>query len=721
MTMHYPPHTLAVTMQRIGTAGVAAFALVVMVLVLALPTASAQTQHQQVQQDGGPTGNPGKPSSPVRTAVVAGRAPVNAAASPLVGGTGAGSRHLAASRTNAKARPRQHNRLASQRDTLELDPINGFYDDFANSYQVPDTNRWRIGGGAFINNTWATRIPNFQVATLDGLNAKGNPYDTVRIGVSGRCDTLTSLPLDMTNVPIRQLDSIWLSFNYQVGGPFVQMMPEQFDSLLVQFKLAPDTNWVTKWFTLGDTTPVRGATTFRRASIKVGTEWLGYGFQFRFLNYGSRNGSGDIFSIDNVYMNYGRDSLDISGSRRRRDLAAATISNGPLFPYTALPYQHLNELAATGRANSLLADTVRAIFTTLNNYTAQAQEVPYSILATVVDSATGQQLIRQDDPFSFSSQFEGLGYFPFLRPFRAPEERVNVSLPRSSYADLGTWLNQPKANPTTLVTTFTLPDQDPQNNPYRRNDTISHRTRLASTYAYDDGTAELVRWTGGNNARMAQRFRIYKRDTLKAIQMLFPRTMQNTAPNRVIQFNLYAWPRLVPIRTNQPERFYVNISVTITPAANRDQYTTFPLLVPVIIDTGDFYIGWQQLSGVDNEVRVGVDINSEPGYNVFYNVFSNWEPDSTDKHPLCIRPVFPGTQGTTSLASQQQATLRSFPNPVSAGQSITFSRAVQRLRWRNSLGQLVLDMNLPEPSSQVVVPALAPGIYWVEGAKVVVR
>lgn len=614
--------------------------------------------------------------------------------------------------TRNKRRGTSPARLATQIDTLELDPVLGFYDDFANTLQKPDTNRWKNLGGVFINNTLAVKPINHQFATFDGLNARGNPYDTVRVGVAGRCDTLNSLPLNLGLFSAIQTDSVWLSFNYQVGGPFVQMMPEQFDSLLLFFRSPVDTNWTRVWFTLGDTTPTEGATAFRKAYVRVGPEWHTYGFEFRFINYGSRNGTGDLFSIDNVYLNDGRDSLDLRGSKRFRDLAASQIIKGPLFPYTQLPRLHLNELGSAG-AGTVLSDTVQAVFTTANNFTAQAQEVPYSIRATVQDSASGTMLETVDDPFTFSSSFEGLGYFPFLRPFRTPESRVTVGLPITALTQLRSFANTANPASTALITQFTLPNADPQNNPYRANDTIRLHSPLAATYAYDDGSAELIRWTGGNNARLAQRFYNYKPDTLKAIKMLFPRTLQNLAPGRIIQFNLFVWRELLPIRNNSPDRFYINISVQLTPAAIRDGYTTFPFAVPVLIDTGNYYIGWQQGTGVDQEVRIGVDINNSPGQNVYYNVTGNWQLDTTDNHPLCIRPVFTQTPRPLTVQESTQSLQRVYPNPASAGSVITLGGPTQSVRWYSSTGQLLHTQQQDLPTTAWLVPALPTGIYFV--------
>lgn len=577
-------------------------------------------------------------------------------------------------------------KTASQRDTLALDPVLGFYDDFANSAATPDTTKWVKGSGVYINNTFTRLQPNFNVATFDGLRANGTPYDTARVGFAFTCDTLTSLPIDLFNLPNNQGDSLVLSFDYQIGGPAVQFMPELFDSLSLYFKLPRDTNWTKVWFTLGDTLPIAPAKAFKRVMIPLGFQWQEYGFQFRFINYGSRNGTGDIFNIDNVYLNYGREQRDSIGSRRFRDIAGVKAKPLLFSQYTSIPRFHLFQ----GSCQATLTDSLSAQYTNQNNYTAFAQEVPYSIRITVDDSASGRRLESVDDPRQITSEFPILGYFNFLRPFRVPEERVKVSLPTAGLDSLSAFVQRPDTGITTLLTTYSLPVPDAQNNPYRRNDTLITATRLHNYYAYDDGSAELVRWTGGNNARMAQEFDLCTRDSLRAIEILFPKTLQNTFPGRTISFNLFVWPRLLPVRNNQPDRFYTNLGVTIVPAQLRNGYTSIQLFRPVLIDTGKYYIGWQQGVGVESEVRVGVDMDTEPGYKIWYNVNGNWFNDTTDKHPFCIRPVFgPVKRQPVSLDEQlagQQ--VKVWPNPV-AGQRLMLSGRHDQVEVFNLMGQPV--------------------------------
>ena len=72
-------------------------------------------------------------------------------------------------------------------DTLKLP----FFDDF-NQYSVwPDANLW-TDSSAFINYNFPINPPTLGVATFDGLDFEGNPYNNSNVNAAGLCDELTS-------------------------------------------------------------------------------------------------------------------------------------------------------------------------------------------------------------------------------------------------------------------------------------------------------------------------------------------------------------------------------------------------------------------------------------------------------------------------------------------------------------------------------------------------
>ncbi|MFT5921272.1 MAG: hypothetical protein ACI8TS_000600, partial [Flavobacteriales bacterium] len=97
-----------------------------------------------------------------------------------------------------------------------------FFDDFA-TYSLPTSNpeipvelqRWS-DDDVRLNCTFPILPPTIGVATFDGLDETGYPYNFVISDAYGPADTLTSLPIDLEG--FSEGDNIYLTFFYQGGG-----------------------------------------------------------------------------------------------------------------------------------------------------------------------------------------------------------------------------------------------------------------------------------------------------------------------------------------------------------------------------------------------------------------------------------------------------------------------------------------------------------------------
>ena len=141
----------------------------------------------------------------------------------------------------------------------------------------------------------AYQAPTIGCATLDGLDAVGNPYALNPTNAVGYADTLTSRRLLLGgNVPG---DSVALSFWYQSGG-IANGADAGEDSLIVEFRnTADDDPWQWVWSTEG----IDDDTAFHPVVIPiVGTEYFHNEFQFRILNYGALEGNVDTWHLDFV-------------------------------------------------------------------------------------------------------------------------------------------------------------------------------------------------------------------------------------------------------------------------------------------------------------------------------------------------------------------------------------------------------------------------------------
>ena len=149
---------------------------------------------------------------------------------------------------------------------------------------------------------WNTTNPiepiTIGVATLDGLNEFGLPYNNSVTNAYGIADYLTSKQIDLSGLGLN--DDVYLSFFYQAGGMGDNPNPQ--DSLIVEIKGA-DGVWKRKWSSEG-----MASSDFKQAYVKIyetNFDSLIYSnneFQFRFKNYASLSGNNDWWNIDYVRL-----------------------------------------------------------------------------------------------------------------------------------------------------------------------------------------------------------------------------------------------------------------------------------------------------------------------------------------------------------------------------------------------------------------------------------
>ncbi|MBK7390932.1 MAG: hypothetical protein IPI23_18200 [Bacteroidetes bacterium] len=77
-------------------------------------------------------------------------------------------------------------------DTLKLP----FFDDFSTYTVWPNADLWS-DSSAFVNFNFPINPPTVGVATFDGLDYEGNPYNNTNVNAIGLCDNLTSKAIDL--------------------------------------------------------------------------------------------------------------------------------------------------------------------------------------------------------------------------------------------------------------------------------------------------------------------------------------------------------------------------------------------------------------------------------------------------------------------------------------------------------------------------------------------
>ena len=215
-------------------------------------------------------------------------------------------------------------------DTIQLPII----DEFTSQSTYPNSEIW-VDNYVFINTTQADNPLSIGVATFDGLNENGYPYNFTSPTAFGQADYLTSKPiflnLNSSGNPALLSDSLYLSFYYQAEG--LGDKPEAADSLVVQFWSPNDNQWFSVWNTPGESLD----TNYKQVMIPIlDAKYLEPGFKFRFTNYATLSGSFDHWHIDYVYLTSFRSYNDTV----RDDVAFQYPLRTLLKEYTSMPWKH---------------------------------------------------------------------------------------------------------------------------------------------------------------------------------------------------------------------------------------------------------------------------------------------------------------------------------------------------------------------------------------------
>lgn len=114
-----------------------------------------------------------------------------------------------------------------------------FWDDFSNGIQA---SKW-IPKGASYTETIGNKAPSIGMVLFDGVDEAGKSY-SLQEKDQGEGDYLSSIPLDLSGIPVAQQATVYLSFYWQAGGK--GEVPDSNDRLTLQI-LTPSGTWLTVW------------------------------------------------------------------------------------------------------------------------------------------------------------------------------------------------------------------------------------------------------------------------------------------------------------------------------------------------------------------------------------------------------------------------------------------------------------------------------------------
>ena len=491
-----------------------------------------------------------------------------------------------------------------------------FIDDFSQQHFYPDASKW-IDNNVYINSNYAVNPISYGVATFDGLDSTGYPYNFLISTSYGIADYLTSKTIDLTVVT----DSVFLSFYYQPKG--IGNQPEPKDSLRLEFFRKSDSTWVRQWAVSGS-----ALASFKKVMIPVDTSFQNDAFQFRFKNYATLSGNVDHWNLDYVYLNDNRNHADTA----LNDVALTRDFYNMLNEFTAMPYTHY-KLNSTGNMATAIDVEYR------NNHSVD-YDVYYKY--EVIDDG-GAGVSIETYPGGSSTK-PAPSYSSLIEPQAVNNSPSNnfffpVDTGKTKVYQIKNYFNLQSG----AVTDFNL-----------KNDTVYSYQVFSNYYAYDDGSAEAGYGVLGIGSKLANQFNIKLSDTLVALNIYFNPVTYNHSDK---SFKLKIWASLSPEIVIYEQSGYYNPDYSFT-----NELLKYNLDYPIYLPAGTYYFGYQNIT--EDFLTIGYDLNHDNSNRVFMNTEGIWE-NSNYAGSLMIQPVFKYDDVLVSIneITETNAKTLFYPNP----------------------------------------------------------
>jgi hypothetical protein len=521
--------------------------------------------------------------------------------------------------------------------TMELP----FWDDFSfvqdSAHVYPNDTLYMSGKSVWVNNGVGINPPTIYVATFDGIDSLGKPYNINEVLAKGFADKLISRPINLGNLPAVQNDSVHFSFFYQPTGK--REAPDQDDNLSLYFK-NKNGNW-DKVFEVGNSVNL-DPTIFHYQVIPVDNEkYFHENFQFKFQNFARLSGPYDSWNLDYIYLNKRRWDLQINS----HDQAFTKPITSIFKQYQAIPIKHIidtaSEILISPKATSY------NLYRTINNDGGK-RSFGYKTSSRLIEREGGvtttKSFLIDDDGDIFGAPL-ALTHFEFeiTEPF--PVDSLNKESD-STFIDFKIEM---------ISQDDSIDDESAFYYPinFTVNDSISSRFALLKYYAYDDGTAEYGAGLNQPGGELAYLFDMFTKDsdTVAFVDIHWPEFGDNSSQNVILKF----WRAT----GNSPSTEIYRQTIPINRRTG-NQFFRYPIEEPVGVKE-KFFIGWEHTSTV--VVPVGLDKNTVSGEKIYYNTAGTWEQNLTVNGSLMIRPVFGPGKGSIVTGITDEKSFRVYPNP----------------------------------------------------------
>lgn len=503
-------------------------------------------------------------------------------------------------------------------DTLSLPFMDDFsYSQLAPDHKYPDQSLW-MDRDVYVNTTYPVLPPSIGVATFEGLNEFGIPYDTSGAVQINPADSLTSLPIHLETVT--PADSVYFSFFYEKMG--IGDYPNVGDKLILEFKKL-DGTWHEQWEMDGDAS-MPTLIKFRQIMIPItDNSYFFNNFQFRFRNYATTSGNNDHWHVDYVRLDTSRNYTDTL----LQDVAAVytpgtILKNYEFMPWTQFKNNQSGELAATFP------------FVAHNNS------------STSVNANFKYSAIETFSPFVLDTMFSNLPTGNSFNFFSQTFQTLN----NSTGFDTATISGD---SASLLIKCKIISDVFDMNT---KNDTANRIQPFYNYFSHDDGSAEKAYGLNVAGGKLAVKYHCNVPDTLRAIQIHFAHINLDVSDKL---FSIMVWKSLAP-----SVQLYEQDFLHPTYIDSINGFATYVLDTPkAISDT--FYVGMLQSYPV--YYYVGLDRNTDSHLNNYYNVTGTWN-QSSFPGSLMIRPVVGAKLPVVSAVPEisiRNISVHLYPNPSS--------------------------------------------------------
>ncbi len=566
-----------------------------------------------------------------------------------------------------------------------------FTEDFfyAQYTSYPSQNLWS-DSSTYINTGYPIAPPSIGVATFDGLNKFGYPYqpNLTNMNASLVADTLTSKPINLKTsgtLTLQVADSVALSFFYQARGNGDS--PEITDTLIVDFYNPVTSKWIANvWYKRGNSSSNTNDTIFKRAFIWVDSAYfLNDGFKFRFRNKATTAGNFDHWHVDYIKLDKFRSML---ADTLYNDLTFGYIPTPLLKNYAEMPWQQYTptEMAATQSVK-------------IRNNDGGTINMTYSnsvIIGTVTP------ISNYNGGSTNMGAFKPSGWSNYS--FHANPTFGYIISPLSDSAEVKVQHIVSRSSSTTNI--------DFSN----RNDTVIQYQRFKNYFAYDDGTCEAGYYVLGQGGKMALKFSLNFQDTLRSVRIYFDPVGALSLAQTNYKFRINLWsngsfgPGITLYKDSVKLPKYYN--------SKFNTYADYTLTTKQVLNPGTYYIGIQQQ--VASGITVGFDSNLDHHQNLYYDSGSGWTQSSI-YGSLMLHPVFGGKiPPPVSILelNNNNTELKVYPNPVNEILNVEFAKlsGVEATNYTikilNVLGQVVQIANILNQTTQINTSNLANGIYY---------